>query len=91
MGATVIVGHNNNREGEYRGSSALHDAVDAWYSITNISANPLVLDKLYLEPMKHRFGRLEKPPPTITTTAGLLTVRRLPWLSRSMRSLPSFC
>ena len=60
LGATVIVLHNNNREGKRRGSSVLDDAPDVGYSVTNLSSSRL-LGTLRLEVWKHRDGSIENP------------------------------
>lgn len=59
-GATVIVLHNNNREGKRRGSSVLDDAPDVGYSLTNLSGTRL-LGTLRLDTWKHRDASLENP------------------------------
>jgi hypothetical protein len=56
LGATLIAMHNTGKDGQfYRGSSALHDDIDIGYFITNFSSGRR-LDKLRLQPWKHRFG-----------------------------------
>jgi hypothetical protein len=61
-GATVIVLHNDGKSEtakDFRGSSAIGDAVDVAYHVTNTSSNPPHLDKLRLRPYKLRVGRPE--------------------------------
>jgi hypothetical protein len=61
-GATVIVLHNDGKSEtarDFRGSSAIGDAVDVGYHVTNTSSNHPCLENLRLRPYKLRVGKPE--------------------------------
>lgn len=54
MGATVILLHNNNRAGNFRGSARIMDAVDVCYEITRQGTDATRLNLLQLDAKKLR-------------------------------------
>lgn len=62
LGATVVTLHNDGKSEtarDFRGSSAIGDAVDVGYHVTNTSSNHPYLEKLHLRPYKLRVGKPE--------------------------------
>jgi archaellum biogenesis ATPase FlaH len=56
LGATVILLHNTNRQGTYRGSSRILDAVDVAYSLTSMGGDRSKLGLIELNAEKQRIS-----------------------------------